>query len=86
MLDADPGAIVAAASSSDVPHHFTADVAMLDLAVTALGLAQPPGAPRIPYAGLREHYVPEWQFHGKAAHRDRSPAASLIITVSTWRA
>jgi hypothetical protein len=53
----------------EVPDHFTPDVAMLDLAVTALELACPHGAERLEYEGLRERYLPEVTFRDRIDHR-----------------
>jgi hypothetical protein len=39
--------IIAAVERNDVPGHFTPDVALLGIAVTALELACPPGAERL---------------------------------------
>jgi hypothetical protein len=57
-------------SRSDVPHWFTPDVAILQLAVTALGLACPPGAEPLAYEGLRERYLPEVDFRGRTSLRN----------------
>lgn len=44
---------------SHVRAWFTPDVAVLELAVTALGLASIAGLPPLEYEGLRERYLPE---------------------------
>jgi len=49
---------------------FTPDVAMLELAVTALELTCPPGAEPLAYEGLRERYLPEVTFRGRVEHRN----------------
>jgi|tagenome__1003787_1003787.scaffolds.fasta_scaffold20581223_1 hypothetical protein len=59
-----------AVAPNHVPGNFTPDVALLDLAVTALGLACPPGAERLMYDGLRERYLPEVTARGRAEHRN----------------
>src|SRR6187401_941440 len=56
--------VIAAVEPTDVPGRFTPDVALLDLAVTALELACPPGAERLEYEGLRQRYLPEVTFRG----------------------
>ena len=53
-----------------VPGHFTPDVAMLELALTALDLACPPGADPLEYEGVRERYLPEVRFCGRVEHRN----------------
>jgi hypothetical protein len=65
----DLNILLESVSRSDVPHWFTPDVAILELAVTALDLASPPGMPPLTYEGLREHYLPEIQFRGRVEHR-----------------
>ena len=56
------------------PHHhpgrFTPDVAMLELAVTALDLACTANAEPLRYEGLRERYLPEIGFRGRTEHRN----------------
>ncbi|HEX5511052.1 MAG TPA: hypothetical protein VFX41_05015 [Actinomycetales bacterium] len=53
----------------DVQHWFTPDVAILELAVTALQLATPTGSEPLEYEGLRERYLPELRFRGRVEHR-----------------
>jgi len=53
-----------------VLRHFTPDVAMLDLAITALALACSPGDEPLQYEGLRERYLPEVTFRGRVEHRN----------------
>lgn len=43
----------------DVRGHVTPDVAMLEIAATALGLACPPGNQPLEYEGLTERYLPD---------------------------
>jgi hypothetical protein len=62
--------LVAAAAPSHVPGWFTPDVALLELAVTALDLACPAGAEPLEYEGLREHFLPEVTFRGRVEHRN----------------
>ena len=62
--------LMAAAATSHVPGWFTPDVALLELAVTALDLACPAGAQPLEYEGLREHYLPEVTFRGRVEHRN----------------
>src|SRR3954454_24088277 len=49
----------------DVPHHFTPDVALLEVAATALGLACPPGNDPLEYEGLTDRYLPEQMLTGR---------------------
>jgi hypothetical protein len=62
--------LMTAAAPSDVPGRFTPDVALLELAVTALDLACPPGAEPLEYEGLCERYLPEVRFRGRVEHRN----------------
>jgi hypothetical protein len=62
--------LMAAAAPSHVPGWFTPDVALLELAVTALDLACPPGAEPLEYEGLREHHLPEVTFRDRVEHRN----------------
>jgi hypothetical protein len=65
----DLDGLTAAVAPSEVPNWFTPDVAVLELAVTALELATPAGTDRLVYEGLRERYLPEVQFRGRTEHR-----------------
>ena len=65
----DIDALVEAVAPSHVPGWFTPDVAMLELAVTALDLASLAGVPPLEYEGIRERYLPEAAFRGRAEHR-----------------
>ena len=67
---ADVYDLTAAAAPSHVPGWFTPDVALLELAVTALDLACPAGAEPLEYKGLRERYMPEVTFRGGVEHRN----------------
>ena len=62
--------LVAAAAPSHVPGWFTPDVALLELAVTALDLACPAGAEPLESAGLRERFLPEVTFRDRVEHRN----------------
>jgi hypothetical protein len=62
--------LMAAAAPSHVQGWFTPDVALLELAVTALDLACPAGAQPLEYEGLRERYLPEVTFRGRVEHRN----------------
>ena len=57
--------LMAAATPSHVPGWFTPDVALLELAVTALDVACPAGAEPVEYEGLRECHLPEVAFRGR---------------------
>jgi hypothetical protein len=62
--------VMTAAAPDHVPGWFSPDVALLELAVTALDLACPPGAEPLEYNGLREQYLPEVTFRGRVEHRN----------------
>ena len=62
--------ILAAVAPTEVPNRFSPDLALLELAVTALDLACPPGAEPLEYEGLRERYLPEVTFRGRVEHRN----------------
>jgi hypothetical protein len=62
--------LMIAITPNHVPGRFSPDVAMLELAVTALELACPPGAAPLAYEGLRERYLPEVTFRGRVEHRN----------------
>jgi hypothetical protein len=62
--------LVAAAAPAHVPGRLTPDVALLELAVTALDLAYPAGAEPLQYEGLVERYLPEVTFRGRVEHRN----------------
>jgi hypothetical protein len=62
--------LMGAVAPAHVRGRFTPDVAMLELAVTALELACPPGAEPLTYEGLRERYLPEVTFRGRIEHRN----------------
>jgi hypothetical protein len=58
----------------DVRHHFTPDVALLEVAATALGLACPPGSDPLEYEGLIDRYLPDQMLTGRTL-RQRSQYA-----------
>ncbi|WP_138759767.1 hypothetical protein [Modestobacter altitudinis] len=64
-----PQDLVDAVALFHVPGWLTPDVAMLDLAVTALDLACPVGAQPLAHAGLRERLLPEVTFRGRVEQR-----------------
>ena len=68
--DDDAYDVMAAAAPHHVPGRFSPDVALLELAVTALDLACPAGAEPLEYEGLRERYLPEVRFRGRVEHRN----------------
>jgi len=61
--------LVGAIAGHHVRGVFTPDVALLELAATALELACPAGAEPLTYEGLRERYLPEVTFRGRVDHR-----------------
>ena len=65
----DIDALVEAVAPAHVRGWFTPDVAMLELAVTALDLASRPGLAPLEYEGLRERCLPEAEFRGRVEHR-----------------
>ena len=74
----DVDGITDAVTPSDVPHWFTPDVAILELAVTALELATPAGSEPLMYEGLREKYLPEVHFRGRTEHRNSQYALYAV--------
>jgi hypothetical protein len=66
----DVSNLMEAVAPRHVPGWFTPDVALLELAVTALDLASPPGAEPLVYEGLRERYLPEVTFRSRVEHRN----------------
>jgi hypothetical protein len=53
----------------DVRHHFTPDVALLEVAATALGLACPPGSEPLEYEGLTDRYLADQMLSGRTLRR-----------------
>src|SRR5689334_23086666 len=49
----------------DVRHHFTPDVALLEVAASALGLACPPGSEPLEYEGLTDRYLSDQMLSGR---------------------
>jgi hypothetical protein len=49
----------------DVRGHFTPDVALLEVAAAALGLACPPGSERLEYEGLTDRYLSDLMLDGR---------------------
>ena len=49
----------------DVRSHFTPDVALLEVAAAALGLACPPGSERLEYEGLTDRYLSDLMLTGR---------------------
>lgn len=66
----DIDALVEAVAPADIPGWFTPDVAVLELAMSALDLASIPGSEPLQYEGLRERYLPEVEFRGRVEHRN----------------
>ena len=57
--------LLSALAPYDVRHRFTPDVALLEVAATALGLTVPPGAEPLEYEGLTDRYLPEQMLTGR---------------------
>jgi hypothetical protein len=53
----------------DVRGHFTPDVALLEVAAAALGLACPPGTERLEYEGLTDRYLADLMLDGRTVRR-----------------
>jgi hypothetical protein len=53
----------------DVRGHFTPDVALLEVAAAALGLASPPGSERLEYEGLTDRYLSDLMLEGRTLRR-----------------
>ena len=53
----------------DVRGHFAPDVALLEVAATALGQACPRGAERLKYEGLTDRYLNDLMLEGKTLRR-----------------
>lgn len=77
----DVADLVAALAHHHLPGHFTPDVALLELAVTALDLACPLRAEPLEFEGLRERYLPEATFGSRVEQCNSQyalyPAASM---------
>lgn len=72
---------MAAAAPSHVQGWFTPDVALLELAVSALDLACPAGAEPLEYEGLRERHLPEVTFRRRAEHRNSQYALFAAVCI-----
>jgi hypothetical protein len=57
--------LLSALAGYDVRHHFSPDVALLEVAATALGLAVAPGAEPLEYEGLTDRYLPDQMLTGR---------------------
>jgi hypothetical protein len=77
----DVDGLLAAVRPADVPGWFTPDVAVLELAVTALELAVPAGAEPLEYEGLRERYLPELVHRGRIEHRNSQYALYAVASI-----
>jgi hypothetical protein len=64
--------LMGAVGPYDVPHHFTPDVALLEVAAVALGLACPSGSDPLEYEGLTDSYLSDLLLTGRTLkHRTR---------------
>ena len=57
--------LMGAVAPYDVRHHFTPDVAMLEIAAAALGLACPPGSEPLELEGLTDRYLSDQTLTGR---------------------
>ncbi len=57
--------LMGAITPFDVRNHFTPDVALLEVAAIALGLACPPGSEPLEYEGLTDRYLPDLMLTGR---------------------
>lgn len=57
--------LLGALAPYDVRHRFTPDVALLEVAAAALGLACPPGSEPLEYEGLTDRYLPDQMLTGR---------------------
>ena len=62
--DDDVLVLLGAVAPCDVPGLFTPDVAMLEVAATALSLACPPGSDPLEYEGLTDRYLSDQMLDG----------------------
>lgn len=69
--DDDVFELMSAVAPYDVRGHFTPDVAMLEVAATALGLACPPGGQPLEYEGLTDRYLADQMLSDRTL-RDRT--------------
>jgi hypothetical protein len=57
--------LLSALAAYHVRHHFTPDVALLEVAAKALGLAVPPGTEPLDYEGLTDRYLSDQMLTGR---------------------
>jgi hypothetical protein len=57
--------LMSAVGPHDVRGHFTPDVALLQVAAAALGLACPPGSEPLEYEGLTDRYLADQMLSGR---------------------
>jgi hypothetical protein len=57
--------LMRAVAPYDLRGHFTPDMALLEMAATALGLACPPGSEPLEYEGLTDRYLPDQMLTGR---------------------
>ena len=57
--------LMRAVAPCDVRSHFTPDVALLEIAATALNLTCPPGSRPLEYEGLTDRYLPDQMLTGR---------------------
>ncbi|NEM08890.1 hypothetical protein [Geodermatophilus normandii] len=81
----------------DVRGHFTPDVALLEVAAAALGLACPPGSERLEYEGLTDRYLSDYVLDGRTVRRRTQYAIyaaacmrgglhpELLMEAGTWQ-
>ena len=67
--DEDVFELMTAVSPYDVRGLFTPDVALLEVAAAALGLACPPGGERLEYQGLTDRYLSDLAREGRTVRR-----------------
>lgn len=65
----DVFALMTAVLPYDVRGHFTPDVALLEVAAAALGVACPPGAERLEYEGLTDRYLNDLMLERRTLRR-----------------
>ena len=67
--DDDVFELMTAVLPYDVRGSFTPDVALLEVAAAALGLACPPGGERLEYEGLTDRYLSDLALEGRTVRR-----------------
>ena len=67
--DEDVFELMTAVVPYDVRGLFTPDVALLEVAAAALGLACPPGGERLEYEGLTDRYLSDLALEGRTVRR-----------------